>query len=80
MPALRKQGGGVMEGTCPRGVKSDLHPSGFLRVEGIPAFGNALPFAGRRRNEGLGRLMRTAGTSSPPYEEPTTPGVLEELA
>jgi hypothetical protein len=42
-------------------------------VEGIPAFGNALPFAGRRRNEGLGRFTRTAGTSSPQYEEPATP-------
>jgi hypothetical protein len=41
-------------------------------VEGIPAFGNALPFAGRRRNEGLGRFMRTAGTSSPQYDEPAT--------
>jgi hypothetical protein len=41
-------------------------------VKGIPAFGNALPFAGRRRNEGLGRFVRTAGTSSPQYEEPTT--------
>jgi len=47
MPSLRKSGGGVMEGTYPRGLKSDLHPvSGFLRVEGIPAFGNTLPFAG----------------------------------
>jgi len=41
-------------------------------AEGIPAFGNALPFAGRRRNDGLGRLMSTAGTSSPPREESTT--------
>jgi len=42
-------------------------------VEGTPAFGNALPFAGRRRNEGLDRFMSTAGTSSPPRDEPTTP-------
>jgi len=54
-------------------------PSGFLGVEGTPAFGNALPFAGRRRNEGLDRFMSTAGTSSPPHDESTTPGVLEQL-
>jgi hypothetical protein len=41
-----KSGDGVMEGTCPRAVKSDLHSTGFLGVEGIPASANALPFAG----------------------------------
>jgi len=41
-------------------------------AESIPALGNALPFAGRRGNGGLGRLMSTAGTSSPPREEPMT--------
>jgi hypothetical protein len=46
-------------------VKSDLHGVGFLAVEGAPAFGKALPFAGRRRNEGLGRHMRTRGIIQP---------------
>jgi hypothetical protein len=72
MPFLRKQGGGVMEVTCSYEMKSDLHPVGFLGVEGIPALRNALPFAGWRRNESLGRLMRTAGVSSPPCEASTT--------
>jgi len=39
-------GGGVMEGTCPRGVRSDPHPSGFPGAEGTLAFASALPFAG----------------------------------
>jgi len=67
-----------MEDTCLRGVKSDLRPVGFPRVEGIPAFRNALPFAGRCGSEGLGRVMRTEGASSPPYEESTTQGVPEQ--
>jgi len=50
------------------GLKSDLHPTGFRAVEGTPAFGSALPFAGRCRNAGLGRFMRTVGVSSPPDE------------
>jgi len=54
------------------GMRSDLHPIGFQAVEGTPAFGSALPFAGRRRNAGLGRFMRTVGASSPPVEEPMT--------
>jgi len=57
-----------MEGTCPRREERSSSRPGFLRVEGIPAFGNASPFVGWRRNECLGRLMRTVGASSPPYE------------
>jgi len=53
-------------------VRSDFHGDGFRVVEGTPALGKALPFAGRRRNAGLGRFMRTRGLSSPPDEESTT--------
>jgi len=53
-------------------VRSDLHGAEFLAVEGTPAFGKTSPFAGRRRNEGLGRFMRARGSSSPPDEESTT--------
>lgn len=55
-----------------RGVRSDLRVTGFRVVEGTPAFGKALPFAGRCRNEGLGRITRTAGTSSSPFDDPMT--------
>jgi len=41
-------------------------------VEGTPAFGKALPFAGRCRNEGLGRVTRTAGTSSLLFDDSMT--------
>jgi len=41
-------------------------------VEGTPAFGKALPFAGRCRNEGLGRVTRTAGTSSSLFDDSMT--------
>jgi hypothetical protein len=53
-------------------VRSDPYGDGFRVVEGTPAFGKALPFAGRRRNAGLGRFMRTKGLSSPPDKESTT--------
>jgi hypothetical protein len=53
-------------------VKSDLCGAGFRMVEGAPAFGTALPFAGRRQNESLGQRMRTKGISSPPNERLTT--------
>jgi hypothetical protein len=72
MPSLRKQGGGVMDGLCPAVSRSDPHSTGFLAVESTPAFGKALPFAGRCRNEGLGRFMRTVGLSSPPFKDSTT--------
>jgi hypothetical protein len=72
MPSLRKQGGGVMDGLCPAVSRSDPHPTGLLAVESTPAFGKALPFAGRCRNEGLGRFMRTVGLSSPPFKDSTT--------
>jgi len=72
MPSLRKQGGGVMDGLCPAVSRSDPHSTGFLAVESTPAFGKALPFAGRCRNEGLGRFMRTVGLSSPPCKDSTT--------
>lgn len=41
-------------------------------MEGTPAFGKALPFAGRCRNEGLGRVTRTAGTSSSLFDDSMT--------
>jgi len=72
MPSRRKSGGGVMDSLCPAVSRSDPRVTGFLAVEGTPAFGKALPFAGRCRNEGLGRIMRTVGLSSPPYEDSTT--------
>jgi len=34
-------------------------------VEGTPAFGKTLPFAGRRRNEGLGRFNEDEGSIQP---------------
>jgi len=55
-----------------RGVGSDLRVTRFRVVEGTPAFGKALPFAGRCRNEGLGRIVRTTGASSPPFKDSTT--------
>jgi hypothetical protein len=61
-----------METVCSHDRKSDLPVIGFLAVKGTPAFRKALPFAGRRRNDSLGRLMRTEGASSPPLEESTT--------
>jgi len=81
MPTARKSDGGVMDASVRTVSKSDLHTMGFLAVEGTPAFGKALPFAGRCRNAGLGRFMRTVGASSLPVEESTTiqSGVLEEL-
>jgi len=72
MPSRRESGGGVMDGLCPVPQRSDPRATGLLAVEGTPAFGKALPFAGRRRNEGLGRIMRTEGPSSPPLKESTT--------
>jgi len=72
MPSRRKSGGGVMDGLCPAASRSDPRVMGLLAVEGTPAFGKALPFAGRCRNEGLGRIMRTVGPSSPPFKESTT--------
>jgi len=54
------------------GVRSNLQSPRFRTVEGTPAFGKASPFAGRCRNAGLGRFMRTVGASSPPNEESTT--------
>jgi len=68
MPTLRKLGGGVMEGACSHGLRSDLHPVGFLAVKGIPALGKTFSFAGRCWNGSLGRWMRTEGASSPPDE------------
>lgn len=56
----------------PRPSRSDPRVTRFRAVEGTPAFGKALPFAGRCRNEGLGRIMRTVGGSSPPFEESAT--------
>jgi hypothetical protein len=38
---------------------------GFRVVEGTPAFGKTLPFAGRRRNEGLGRFNEDEGNIQP---------------
>jgi hypothetical protein len=48
-----------MKASVHKAEESDLHVTGFRAVEGTPAFGKALPFAGRRRNEGLGRFLRT---------------------
>jgi len=53
-------------------MRSDLHGDGFRVVEGTPALGKTLPFAGRRWNAGLGRSVRTRGLSSPPDEGSTT--------
>jgi len=46
-------------------VGSDSYVVGFQAVEGTPAFGKALPFAGRRRNEGLGRFTEDEGSLQP---------------
>jgi hypothetical protein len=49
-----------------------LHVSGsdplamrFLAVKGTPALGKAFPFAGRRRNAGLGRIREDGGSLQP---------------
>lgn len=44
---------------------SDLRVVGFRAVEGTPAFGKTLPFAGRRGNEGLGRFNEDEGSIQP---------------
>jgi hypothetical protein len=71
MPVPREWGGGVM-GVSVHDVRSDLHIIGFRVVEGTPAFGRVLPFAGQCANVGLGRFMRTKGVSSPSVEESMT--------
>jgi len=72
MLAPRKWSDGVMDGDRSCGVRSNLHLARFQAVEGTPAFGKALPFAGKRRNAGLGRFMRAVGASSPPIKESMT--------
>jgi hypothetical protein len=58
--------------SCPWVGSSDRPAFGFQVVESIPALGKAPPFAGRRRNAGLGRCMRATGASSSPPEVPMT--------
>jgi hypothetical protein len=78
MPSRRKSGGGVMDGLCPAASRSDPRVTGLLAVEGTPAFGKALPFAGRCRNEGLWSIHEDGGTIQPSVQRlDDEQGVLE---
>jgi hypothetical protein len=68
--------GGVSEETDER--RSRIRPPSSFDavVEGIPAFGTASPFAGRRSNVGLGRsVMLDAGILPPSGSAPVTADV-----
>jgi hypothetical protein len=59
-----KSVGGVSERAGAKAGESNLSattPSRVVTDEGIPVFWKAALFAGRRRNEGLGRSARVTG-------------------
>jgi len=58
----RRRGGGSTAGDSRDGRR---HALGSLVAESILVFGNALPFAGRCRNEDLGRFKESEGDSNP---------------
>jgi len=65
MPALRKSGGGVMEGTCPRGVESDLHPIGVLEGGRHPGFRERVALRGVTLERGPRSVHEDGGNIQP---------------
>jgi hypothetical protein len=61
-------------------VRSDRHANGFLVVEGIPAFGKALPFAGRRQERRPRSIDENGGSIQPSGRTfDDEPGMFEKL-